>query len=110
MVLENLAHFDRALAIRKAGGASYLQDSDPLPENGYTMDDTASRIFWDASQVWLEVNGYTVIIIKGPAVEGSGDDVHDKGIRIKVHKTDDYESLMKDEFLLNKHFEEYEHD
>jgi hypothetical protein len=96
-------HLDRALAIRKAGGASYLQDSDPLPENGYTMED-------DASQVWLEVNGYTVIIIKGPAVEGLDDDVHDKGIRIKVHKTDDYESLMKDEFLLNKHFEEYEHD
>ena len=92
---------DRSLEFQKAQGVSYLQDSDPLPKNGYTMED-------EASQIWLEVNGYTVIIIKGPAVEGSDDDVHDKGIRIKVHKTGDYESLMKDEFLLDKHFEEYD--
>ena len=96
-------HFDRALAISKAQGVSFLQDSDPLPENCYTMED-------DAIQVWLEVNGYTIIIIKGPAVEGSEDDVHDKGIRIKVHKTGDYESMMKEEYLLDKHFEEYEYD
>ena len=96
-------HLDKSLEIQKAHGVSYLQDSDPLPENGYTMDD-------NATQIWLDVNGYTVIIIKGPAVEGEDDDVHDKGIRIKVHKTDDYESLMKDEFLLDKHFEEYDYE
>lgn len=95
-------HFDRSLAYEKARGVSYLQDSDPLDENCYTMAE-------DAIQVWLEVNGYTIILIKGPAVEGSYDDVHDKGIRIKVHKTGDYESLKKDEFLLDKHFEEYDY-
>ena len=62
-------HLDRSLEIQKAHGVSYLQDNDPLPENGYTMDD-------NATQIWLDVNGYTVIIIKGPAVEGADDDCY----------------------------------
>lgn len=87
------------LAQMKQKGVSYLQDSDPLPENGYTIAD-------DATQIWVEVNGYTVIIIKGKSVEGTDEDVPDNGIRVKIHKTDDYESLMKDEYLLNQHYEE----
>jgi len=83
----------------RKNGVSYLQDSEPLPENGYTMAD-------DATQIWLEVNGYTVIIIKGKTVEGGDEDVPDKGIRVKIHKTDDFDSLMKDEYLLNQHYEE----
>tara|TARA_S200002703_G_scaffold134844_2_gene123530 strand:+ start:152 stop:460 length:309 start_codon:yes stop_codon:yes gene_type:complete len=89
---------DQLSRLRK-NGVSFLQDSEPLPENGYTIAD-------DATQIWLEVNGYTVIIIKGETVEGTDEDVPDKGIRVMIHKTDDFDSLMKDQYLLNEHYEE----